>query len=77
MCCLDAESYLYHPPVVLPHPQARAEPEGGRASPAIAAAVTITVAGTALEAGETLPPATETPRQAVRMKRAIKKKSVL
>jgi hypothetical protein len=56
---------------------ARAEPEEERASPATATAVTIAVAGTAPQAGETPPPATETPRQAVRMKRAIKKKSVL
>jgi hypothetical protein len=46
-------------------------------SPVTAAAVTIAVAGTAPQADETPPPATETPRQAVRMKRAIKKKSVL
>jgi hypothetical protein len=41
------------------------------------AAVTIAVAGTAPLAGETPPPATETPRQALRVKRAIKKKSTL
>jgi hypothetical protein len=35
------------------------------------------MAGTVPQAGETPPPATETPRQAVRMKRAIKKKSML
>jgi hypothetical protein len=41
------------------------------------AAVTIAVAGTAPQAGETPPPAMGMPRQAVRMKKAIKKKSVL
>jgi hypothetical protein len=56
---------------------ARAEPEEERMSPAAAAAVTIAVAGTAPQAGETPPPAMGTPRQAVRMKKAIKKKSVL
>jgi hypothetical protein len=55
----------------------RAEPEEERTGPSAAAAVTIAVAGTAPQAGETPPPATGTPRQAVRMKRAIKKKSVL
>jgi hypothetical protein len=47
------------------------------ASPATTAAITIAVAGTAPQADETPSPATETPRQAMRMKRAIKKKSVL
>jgi hypothetical protein len=55
----------------------RAEPIEERTSPTAAAAVTIAVAGTAPQAGETPQPATGTPRQAVRMKRAIKKKSVL
>jgi hypothetical protein len=56
---------------------ARAEPEEEKTSPAAAAAVTIAVVGTAPQAGETPPSATGTPRQAVRMKKAIKKKSVL
>jgi hypothetical protein len=43
-------------------------------SPATTAAVTIAVAGTAPQADETPSLATETPRQAVQMKRAIKKK---
>jgi hypothetical protein len=55
----------------------RAEPKDERAGPSAAATVTIAVAGTAPQAGETPPPATGTPCQAVRMKRAIKKKSVL
>jgi hypothetical protein len=55
----------------------RAEPEKEETTLAAAATVTIAVAGTALLAGEVPPPATETPRQAVRMKRAIKKKSIL
>jgi hypothetical protein len=55
----------------------RAEPEEERTSPAAAAAVTIAVVGIAPQAGETPPPATGTPRRAVRMKKAIKKKSVL
>jgi hypothetical protein len=46
-------------------------------SPAAATAVTIAVAGTAPQAGETPPPATGTPCQAVQMKKAIKKKFVL
>jgi hypothetical protein len=56
---------------------ARAEPEEERTSPAAVAAVTIAVAGTAPQASETPLPATGTPRQAVLMKKAIKKKSVL
>jgi hypothetical protein len=56
---------------------ARAEPEEERTSPATAAAVTIAVVGTVPQASETLPPATGTPRRAVRMKKAIKKKSIL
>jgi hypothetical protein len=55
----------------------RAEPEEEEIAPSAAAAVTIAVAGTAPLAGETPPPAMGTPRQAVRMKRAIKKKSIL
>jgi hypothetical protein len=55
----------------------RAGPEEEETTPSAAAAVTITVAGTRPLAGETLPPATETPRQALRVKRAIKKKSIL
>jgi hypothetical protein len=55
----------------------RAEPEEEETTPAATATVTITVAGTAPLAGEAPPPAMETPRQAVRMKRAIKKKSIL
>jgi hypothetical protein len=54
-----------------------AEPEEERTSPAAVAAVTITVAGTAPQAGETPPLATGMQRQAVRMKKAMKKKSVL
>jgi hypothetical protein len=56
---------------------ARAEPEEERTSPAAAAAGTIAVPGTVPQASETPPPATGTPRQAVRMKKAIKKKYVL
>jgi hypothetical protein len=55
----------------------RAEPVEERTTPTAAAVVTIAVAGTAPQAGETPPPATGTQRQAVRMKRAIKKKYVL
>jgi hypothetical protein len=55
----------------------RAEPVEERTSPTAAAAITIAVSGTAPQAGETLPPSMGMPRQAVRMKRAIKKKSVL
>jgi hypothetical protein len=55
----------------------RAEPEEERTGPSATTAVTIAMAGTAAQDGGTAPPATGTPRQAVRMKRAIKKKSVL
>jgi hypothetical protein len=55
----------------------RAEPEEEETAPSAAAAVTIAVAGTAPQAGQTPPPAMGTPRQAVQMKRAIKKKSIL
>jgi hypothetical protein len=55
----------------------RAEPEEEETGPSAAAAVTIAVAGTAPQAGETPSPATGTLRQAIRMKRAMKKKSVL
>jgi hypothetical protein len=55
----------------------RAELVEERMSPTAAAAVTITVAGTAPQAGETPPPAMGMLRQAMQMKRAIKKKSVL
>jgi hypothetical protein len=55
----------------------RAKPEEERTGPSAAAAVTIAVAGTAPQVGETPPPATGTPRQAIRMKRAMKKNSVL
>jgi hypothetical protein len=75
MCCLDAE--LMTSTCSPSASSARAEPEGERASPATAAAITIAVAGIVPQAGETPPPATETPRQAVRMKRAIRKKSIL
>jgi hypothetical protein len=52
-------------------------PEEVGAAPSAATAVTIAVAGTTPPAGETPPPATETPRQALLVKRAIKKKSTL
>jgi hypothetical protein len=55
----------------------RAESEEEGTGPSAAAVVTITVAGTAAQAGETPPPATGMPRQAICMKRAMKKKSVL
>jgi hypothetical protein len=55
----------------------RAKPEEEETAPSTAAAITIAVAGTAPLAGETPPPATGMPRQAVRMKGAIKKKSIL
>jgi hypothetical protein len=55
----------------------RAEPEEEGIGPSAAAAVTIAMAGTAPQAGETPPPATGMPRQAIRMKRAMKKKSIL
>jgi hypothetical protein len=55
----------------------RAGPEEEETSPPAVAAVTIAVAGTTPQAGETPPPVTGTPRRAVRMKKAIKKKSVL
>jgi hypothetical protein len=40
-------------------------------------AVTVAVAGTAQQAGETPPPTTSTPRRALRVKKAVKKKSAL
>jgi hypothetical protein len=55
----------------------RAELEEEETAPSAAAAITIALAGTTPLAGETSPPATETPRQALRLKTAIKKKSTL
>jgi hypothetical protein len=55
----------------------RARPEEGEASPPTAATITIAVAGTTSQAGATPPPVTGTPRRAVRMKKAFRKKSVL
>jgi hypothetical protein len=55
----------------------RAGPEEEETSPPATAAVTIAVAGSTPQAGETPSPVTGTPRQAVRMKKAIKKKYVL
>jgi hypothetical protein len=46
-------------------------------NPMASAAVTIVVAGTALEAGVTPPPTTSTPRRAMRVKKAVMKKSTL
>jgi hypothetical protein len=56
---------------------ARAGPKEEETSPTAATAITIAVAGTMPQAGETPLPVTGTPRRAVRMKKAIKKKSVL
>jgi hypothetical protein len=46
-------------------------------NPAASAVVTIAVAGTAPPAGETLPPTTSTARWAMRVKKAVMKKSTL
>jgi hypothetical protein len=45
--------------------------------PAASAAVTIAVASTALSAGVTLPLTMRTPRRAMRVKKAVMKKSTL
>jgi hypothetical protein len=55
----------------------RTEPEEVGSAPSATATVTIAVAGTAPPAGETPTPATGTPRRALRVKKAIMKKSVL
>jgi hypothetical protein len=55
----------------------RAEPEEEEEAPSATAAITIAVAGTAPLAGETPPSTTGTPRQALRVKKAIKNKSTL
>jgi hypothetical protein len=52
-------------------------PEEVETGPSAVAAVTIAVAGTAQSADQAPPPATGTPRQAVRVKKAVKKKSKL
>jgi hypothetical protein len=55
----------------------RAEHEEEGTAPSAAAAVTVAVAGTVPQAGETPPPAMGTPRRALRVKKAVKKKSTL
>jgi hypothetical protein len=61
------------PPASPPQP----EHQEMETDPAASAAVTIAVAGTAPSAGVTPPPTTRTPRQAMRVKKAVMKKSML
>jgi hypothetical protein len=53
------------------------EPERVETGPSAIAAVTIAVAGTTHPADQALPPATGTPRRALRVKKSAKKKSTL
>jgi hypothetical protein len=71
-CCMLAFS-VCSPPASPPQPE-RQEME---TDPAASAAVTIAVAGTAPSAGVIPPPTTRTPQRAMRVKKAVMKKSML
>jgi hypothetical protein len=83
VCCfveITEHQYCYVLTVSTCSPSAsspKTEPEEVGAAPSATTAVTIAMAGTASPAGETPPPATETPRLALQVKKAIKKKSAL